>query len=174
MYLRWLEPLFPRTPSFYELYLVFGLREGFRTVIQLISTLVTLLSQFYCIFALIHYGGGLGVLSWTNAKSNWRIHTHMSTPTQSTSHMCSLIIVGVLPFIECVQLGWLGALEVDLVHFLLDLVHLMPPWDSKPPRFPHPRMPRCNHWPTSSQPHSVSNSWLFRLIWGVIGLPMGV
>ena len=87
--------------------------------------------------------------------------------------MCTLIIYGMLPFIECGQLGWLGAPEVDFVHFWLDLVHLMPPWDSKPPIFTHPRIPRCNNFPTSSQPRPFINLWLFGMIWSVIGPPRG-
>ena len=42
----------------------------------------------------------------------------MSAIDQITIHMFSLIIFGVLPFIECEQFGWLGALEVDFAQFL--------------------------------------------------------
>ena len=97
--------------------LSFWLREGVRTVIQPLSTLVLLLSQFYCILCIITLWFGLRVLSWTNNQLIWCIHTHMSTPYQSTIHMCTLIIGGVLSFIECGQFGWLGALEVDFVEF---------------------------------------------------------
>ena len=41
----------------------------------------------------------------------------------STSHMCSYIISGALPFIECGHESWLGALEWDFGQFWIDLVH---------------------------------------------------
>ena len=79
----------------------------------------------------------------------------------------------------CTPIHWMwktwliGALEVDFVHFCLDLVHLMPPWDSKPPIFQHPCMCRCNNWPKSYHPCLLSNLWLFGFIRGMIGPPMG-
>ena len=47
-------------------------------------------------------------------------------------------------------------------------------WDSKPPIFPHPCCPRCNNWPKTHHPCPLSNSWLFGVIWDMIGTPRGV
>ena len=79
----------------------------------------------------------------------------------------------MLPFIECGQASWLGALEWDFSQNWLDLVKLMLHWDSKPSIFPHPHYPRCNHWPNTNQPCHFSNSWPFGEIWDEIGPPRG-
>ena len=114
------------------------------------------------------------VLSWTNAKSYWGFHTHMRITYQSTSHMCIPIISSAFPFIECGHASWLGVLEWDFAQIWLDVVLLMLLWDSKPPSFPHPHCPRCNHWPKTHQPCHFSNFWPFGNIWDAIGPPRGV
>ena len=144
-----------------------------RTVIQPLSTLVLLLSQFYCILCIITLWFGLRVLSWTNNQLNWCIHTHMSTPDYSTIHMCTLIISSVLSFIECGHFGWLGALEVDLSQFWIILEHLMPPIASHSYYFACPRLQRSYDCSNSLHTHQHINSWPFGMIWSKFGPPRG-
>ena len=73
---------------------------------------------------------------------------------------------------------WTGKLtwaqEWDFAQIWLDLVQLMLHWESKPSSFPHPRCPRCNHWPSTHHPCHFSNSWPFGEIWDDIGPPREV